>query len=117
MTDLAQLAARVAALPCWRGPVEPEPLEGGLSNRNFRVRDGAEGFVVRIVGGDVPEHGILRGHAATWIAWSCRAGNGKASGGNGDAAAALTLISPLATWEGKEMKSPPPPHQPGKVKR
>ncbi len=32
-------AARAAALPCWSGPVEPEPLEGGITNLNFTVRD------------------------------------------------------------------------------
>jgi len=48
-----------AALPCWRGTVEPEPLDGGLSNSNFVVEDAGEKFVVRI-GGDVPEHGLTR---------------------------------------------------------
>lgn len=51
--------ARAAALLCWKGPVAPEPLAGGISNRNFVVVDGGERFVVRI-GGDVPVHGVLR---------------------------------------------------------
>jgi thiamine kinase-like enzyme len=51
---------RVRDLPVWRGPVEPEPLAGGLSNRNFQVHDGAGDYVVRLVDGDVPEHGIVR---------------------------------------------------------
>jgi thiamine kinase-like enzyme len=61
MTDSADDALRrIRQLSLWRGPVEPEPLPGGLSNRNFRVRDGAGRYVVRVVDGDVPEHGIVR---------------------------------------------------------
>ena len=52
-------AARAAALPCWSGPVEPEPLEGGITNVNFTVRDRGRGFFVRI-GDDIPVHGVLR---------------------------------------------------------
>jgi len=51
--------ARALALPCWRGPVEAEPLGGGITNHNLLVRQGDERFVVRI-GGDIPVHGILR---------------------------------------------------------
>ncbi len=62
MTDPAAVDAllRIRQLPLWRGPIEAEPLQGGLSNRNFRVRDGSDLYVVRLVDGDVPEHGILR---------------------------------------------------------
>ncbi len=52
-------AARAAALPCWSGPVEPEPLEGGITNLNFTVRDRGRGYFVRI-GDDIPLHGVLR---------------------------------------------------------
>lgn len=48
-----------AGLPCWSGPVEPEPLGGGLSNTNFVVSDRGRRFVVR-VGADVPLHGVMR---------------------------------------------------------
>ena len=48
-----------ASLRCWSGPVEPEPLPGGLTNTNFVVSDGGRRYVVR-VGGDIPEHGIVR---------------------------------------------------------
>jgi thiamine kinase-like enzyme len=51
---------RVAALPLWRGNIRPEILPGGLSNRNFVVRDGGDSYVVRLVGGDDPAHGIVR---------------------------------------------------------
>ena len=53
------LEERVARLTCWRGRVTPQPLSGGLSNKNFTVADGGEKFVVRL-GVDVPEHNLLR---------------------------------------------------------
>ncbi len=51
--------ARIRALSCWSGPVDPEPLAGGITNRNFLVRDARGTRVVRI-GDDIPAHGILR---------------------------------------------------------
>ncbi len=53
------LEARIAALPCWRGKVEVEPLRGGLSNAAFVVRDGRERFVARC-GSDIPVHHVFR---------------------------------------------------------
>lgn len=52
-------ARRAAELMCWSQRVEPEPLKGGITNRNFIVRDRGERFVVRI-GGDIPEHMVVR---------------------------------------------------------
>src|SRR6266851_2038764 len=59
-TDLDAARRRVAGLPLWRGQVRPEILPGGLSNRNFVVRDGEDTYVARLVGGDDPAHGIVR---------------------------------------------------------
>ena len=56
-------AARAVALSCWRAPSPPEPIGGGITNRNFRVIDDGRVFVVRI-GEDIPVHGILRWHEA-----------------------------------------------------
>ena len=50
---------RAARLACWSGPVEPEPLKGGITNTNFVVEDKGERFVVRI-GDDIPVHGVMR---------------------------------------------------------
>jgi len=59
-TDIVDVAAaRAAGLACWREPVAPEPLPGGLSNTNFIVAHRGRRYVVRI-GGDVPEHGVWR---------------------------------------------------------
>jgi thiamine kinase-like enzyme len=59
LTDLERAARRAAQLPCWSGQVTPEPLQGGITNRNFIVVDRGQKFVVRI-GGDIPEHMVVR---------------------------------------------------------
>lgn len=51
--------ARVAALPIWFGRVDPQPLAGGISNKNFVVEDRGRRAVVRI-GDDNLVHGVLR---------------------------------------------------------
>jgi thiamine kinase-like enzyme len=43
--------ARIQSIACWQSrPVEVEPLSGGITNQNFRVRvrDGGEQYVVRL---------------------------------------------------------------------
>ena len=59
MTTSESAAERVAGLACWSGPVEPQPIEGGITNVNFVVADGAGRYFVR-VGEDIPEHGVMR---------------------------------------------------------
>lgn len=51
--------ARAAGLALWRGPVDPRPLGGGMTNINFLVEDRDRRYVVR-VGADIPVHGVLR---------------------------------------------------------
>ncbi|MFO1048606.1 MAG: choline/ethanolamine kinase family protein [Geminicoccaceae bacterium] len=51
--------ARAASLAIWRGPVEPVPVGGGITNANFLVEDAGRRCFVRI-GGDIPAHHILR---------------------------------------------------------
>lgn len=50
---------RVRNLPIWSGPVEAVPLDGGITNVNFKVRDRARTVVVRI-GADIPVHHVMR---------------------------------------------------------
>ena len=59
MTGPKSAEARAACLTCWSGPVEPEPIAGGITNTNFLVRDRGERNFVR-VGEDIPVHGVLR---------------------------------------------------------
>jgi thiamine kinase-like enzyme len=51
--------ARAAGLACWSGKVSPEPLAGGITNKNFVVQDRRGRFVVRI-GDDIPVHQVIR---------------------------------------------------------
>lgn len=53
--------ARIRALPCWRGPIEIVPLEGGLSNESYTVTDASGRYVVRF-GHDFPFHHVFREH-------------------------------------------------------
>jgi thiamine kinase-like enzyme len=50
---------RIEALPCWTGKAEVEPLQGGITNTNYRVDDAVGSYVVRI-GADIPQHHVLR---------------------------------------------------------
>ncbi|MCZ4312754.1 phosphotransferase [Comamonadaceae bacterium G21597-S1] len=61
MPDAADADRLIRALPCWQGTVRIAPLDGGMTNRNFRVDDGCASFVVRL-GQDLPAHGIVRWH-------------------------------------------------------
>jgi thiamine kinase-like enzyme len=63
MVEVPDDAARIAALPCWRGAPRIAPLAGGMTNRNYTVEDGAGRHVVRL-GSDMPHHMILRWHEA-----------------------------------------------------
>jgi thiamine kinase-like enzyme len=51
--------ARAAGLACWSGKVSPEPLAGGITNKNYVVQDEGRRFVVRI-GDDIPVHQVMR---------------------------------------------------------
>jgi thiamine kinase-like enzyme len=59
--SLHQDLARIAALPCWSGAPRAEPLAGGMTNRNYLVRDARGAHVVRF-GADAPHHMVLRWH-------------------------------------------------------
>jgi thiamine kinase-like enzyme len=50
---------RARGLPIWSGPVDPQPLGGGITNVNFLVEDAGRRVVVRI-GDDIPIHGVMR---------------------------------------------------------
>jgi thiamine kinase-like enzyme len=59
MSAIADPIARAAALACWSEQVSPEPLAGGITNKNYLVCDRGERFVVRI-GDDIPVHQVMR---------------------------------------------------------
>jgi thiamine kinase-like enzyme len=70
LRDPARFAA---SLSCWSHPSTPEPLKGGLSNKNFIVRDEAGTFVVR-VGDDIPVHHVFRAVELSTSRAAARAG-------------------------------------------
>src|SRR4030095_16300152 len=49
----------ILQLPCWAGKVDPTPLLGGITNKNYLVVDCGQKFVVRL-GQDIPIHGVMR---------------------------------------------------------
>lgn len=50
---------RIHSLSVWRGPIDIEPLVGGITNRNYLVGNDGRRFVVRL-GSDIPAHHISR---------------------------------------------------------
>ncbi|MBK8157480.1 MAG: phosphotransferase family protein [Rhodospirillaceae bacterium] len=56
---MREAMARVEALTCWSGKVQPEIIKGGITNANFRVEDSGRRYFVRI-GDDIPVHGVMR---------------------------------------------------------
>ncbi len=58
-TSVDVVERRIAALPCWTSDVTIEPLDGGITNHNYRVRCEHASYVVRL-GEDIPVHQILR---------------------------------------------------------
>ena len=49
----------IVAIDIWRGPVSIAPLEGGITNTNYKVTDDTGAYVVRL-GDDIPVHQVLR---------------------------------------------------------
>tara|TARA_B100001123_G_scaffold367161_1_gene427260 strand:+ start:626 stop:1492 length:867 start_codon:yes stop_codon:yes gene_type:complete len=50
---------KIRSLPLWKGEINIESLDGGLTNQNFLVTDISDKYVVRL-GEDIPEHLISR---------------------------------------------------------
>jgi len=57
--DASDPLPSIQALPIWSGPIEIEPLPGGITNKNYLVREKGRRVVVRY-GGDIPVHGVMR---------------------------------------------------------
>ena len=47
-SDDAPYVQRIRDLPLWSGPITLERISGGITNRNYRVREGSRQFVARI---------------------------------------------------------------------
>ena len=76
MSDDA-LWAIIRSVPGWEhGELEVEPLEGGITNRNFVVSRGGERFVLRVPGRDTELLGIDRANEARAATLAAEAGVG-----------------------------------------
>ena len=75
MSDLAPIIDRLTAL---LGPIdgEPQPLDGGITNCNYRVLLGGADYVVRVPGRDTELLGIDRPAEARASAMAARVGVG-----------------------------------------
>lgn len=72
---MRDLQARLATLPIWSGPIEVEPLAGGMTNRNLLVTAREGRFVARIAG-DNRVHDIDRQAEQAATCAAARAGLG-----------------------------------------
>lgn len=54
-----QAIRRALGLSIWTDPQDAVPLSGGITNHNIRLTDMGRDYVVR-VGGDIPEHQVMR---------------------------------------------------------
>ncbi len=70
-TPSSQLERRIAGLAFWDAPVTLTPITGGMTNSTWLAQSGNSHYVVR-VGGDFPEHHIMRFNerAASRAAWA-----------------------------------------------
>ena len=50
---------KIKTLPIWKGNISLNPLEGGITNHNYLIKDGTSKYVVRM-GEDIPEHLVYR---------------------------------------------------------
>jgi thiamine kinase-like enzyme len=106
----ADLAAALAALEPEIGAAEGEPaaLDGGLTNRNFRVRVGGDDVVVRLPGKDTELLGIDRVAEREATAAAARAGVGPdVVAYMGDPPCLVTRFLPGRQVEPEELREPP----------
>ncbi|MCH1522477.1 MAG: hypothetical protein L7T80_06585, partial [Arenicellales bacterium] len=50
---------QIEQLDFWKGVVSLEPIDGGITNRNFVATDQGRKYFVRM-GNDIPLHGVMR---------------------------------------------------------
>ncbi len=59
MNKLETAIGKVQGLPCWQGVPDCSLMEGGITNLNLLVTDGADRYFARVAD-DIPEHMIMR---------------------------------------------------------
>ena len=106
----AELKAALAALaPQFGAPAgEPQPLEGGITNRNFRLQLGGRDVVVRLPGKDTGLLGIDRGAEAEATRAAALAGVGpELVAFLPDPPCLVTAFIPGRPVEAQELRAPP----------
>ena len=56
---MSQLQQRIANMRLWKSDPDIVPVDGGMTNQNFKVTDQGQTYFVRI-GEDILEHGVMR---------------------------------------------------------
>lgn len=99
------LPPRIAALPCWTGPVTAEPLSGGLSNEIWKVTDAAGVHVVRF-GRDCPPHHVDRAREVMTARAAHAAGFGPAVEHAAPGVSVVAFV-PGRTWGAADVRAAP----------
>lgn len=69
----AKALTKTINLPCWKGPVYPQPLSGGITNINFTVEDEGKKYVIRVAD-DIVLHQVMRFNELAASKAACAAG-------------------------------------------
>jgi thiamine kinase-like enzyme len=96
---------RIAALPCWTGPIQAAPLTGGLSNDIWQVTDTTGAYVVRF-GQDYPFHHVDRAREAMTARAAHAAGFGPAVIHTGPGVMVTDFVS-ATTWSAADLCANP----------
>ena len=59
--ELNNIKNTLSKISLWKGDIDIEPLKGGLTNRNYLIKDKEQKYVARF-GEDIIYHHILRYH-------------------------------------------------------
>ena len=59
--ELSNLKNTLSKIPIWKEDIEIEPLAGGITNKNYLIKDKEKKYVARF-GEDITYHHILRFH-------------------------------------------------------
>ena len=96
---------RIAALPCWNGRVDMEPLTGGLSNESWLVTDAAGKHVVRF-GRDYAFHHVIREREVS-VARAAYAAGFSPEVEYAEPGAMVSAFLEARTWTEEDMRAQP----------
>ena len=59
--ELSNIKHKLNKIPLWKGNIDIEPLEGGLTNKNYLIKNKENKYVARF-GEDISYHHVMRFH-------------------------------------------------------